>query len=143
MNGRLTTYSPVMLSILRIITGLLFLAHGTQKFLHFPGGERAGSGWALDNLGAVAGIIELVTGVLVALGLFTSVAAFVASGTMAVAYFYAHAAQNFWPVNNMGDAAILYCFVFLYFVFAGPGSISLDSTLGSRRRGATTRRLDH
>lgn len=137
MNGRLTTYSPVMLSILRIITGLLFLAHGTQKFLHFPGGERAGSGWALDNLGAVAGIIELVTGVLVAVGLFTRTAAFVASGTMAVAYFYAHAPQNFWPVNNMGDAAILYCFVFLYFVFAGPGSISLDSTLGSRRRGAT------
>ena len=57
----LTTYSPAMLSILRIITGLLFLAHGTQKFLHFPAGERAGSGWALDNLGAVAGIIELIT----------------------------------------------------------------------------------
>ena len=131
----LTTYSPAMLSILRIITGLLFLAHGTQKFLHFPAGERAGSGWALDNLGAVAGIIELITGVLVALGLFTRVAAFVASGTMAVAYFYAHAPQNFWPVNNMGDAAILYCFVFLSFVFAGPGSISVDAKLGGRRAG--------
>ena len=137
MNARrLTTYSPAMLSILRIMTGLLFLAHGTQKFFHFPVGERAGSGWALDNLGAVAGIIELVTGALVTVGLFTRTAAFVASGTMAVAYFYAHAPQNFWPVNNMGDAAILYCFVFLYFVFAGPGSISLDARLGNRRTGA-------
>ena len=135
----LTTYSPAMLSILRIITGLLFLAHGTQKFLHFPAGERAGSGWALDNLGAVAGIIELITGILVALGLFTRVAAFVASGTMAVAYFYAHAAQNFWPVNNMGDAAILYCFVFLYFVFAGPGSISVDAKLGRTNDGEARR----
>jgi len=70
---------------------------------------------------------QLVTGALVALGLFTRSAAFVASGTMAVAYWYAHAPQNFFPVNNMGDAAILYCFVFLYLVFAGPGPWSLDS----------------
>lgn len=138
MNAeRLTRYSPAMLAILRIMTGLLFLAHGTQKFLHFPAGERAGSGWALDNLGAVAGIIELVTGGLVALGLFTRTAAFVASGTMAVAYFYAHAPQNFWPVNNMGDAAILYCFVFLYFVFAGPGAFSLDAKLSGTKASKT------
>jgi putative oxidoreductase len=136
MNARrLSIYSPAMLGILRIITGLLFLAHGTQKFFHFPAGERAGSGWALDNLGAVAGIIEVITGVLVAIGLFTRPAAFVASGTMAVAYFYAHAPQNFWPVNNMGDAAVLYCFVFLYFIFAGPGSISVDAKLRRPRAG--------
>jgi putative oxidoreductase len=130
MIARLSAASPAMLSVLRIITGLLFLAHGTQKFFHFPSGDMAGSGWALDNLGAVAGIIELVTGALIALGLFTRSAAFVASGTMAVAYWYAHAPQNFFPVNNMGDAAILYCFVFLYLVFAGPGSWSLDSVWG-------------
>ena len=132
MRERLSLYAPVMLSILRVVTGLIFLAHGTQKFLGFPVGDMAGSGWALDNLGAVAGIIELVTGVLLVLGLFTRIAAFVASGTMAVAYWYAHAPQDFFPVNNAGDAAILYCFVFLYFVFAGPGSISLDSALRTR-----------
>ena len=126
-QNRLSAATPPMLSILRIIAGLLFLAHGTQKFLYFPAGEMAGSGWALDNLGAVAGIIEIIAGALIALGLFTRPAAFLASGTMAVAYWYAHAPQNFFPVNNMGDAAILYCFVFLYLLFAGPGPWSLDS----------------
>ncbi len=130
-EDRLSNASPFMLAVLRIVTGLLFFAHGTQKFLQFPAGERAGSGWALDNPGSFAGIIELVAGALVALGLFTRSAAFVASGTMAVAYWYAHAPQNFFPVNNMGDAAILYSFVFLYFVFAGPGAWSLDSALRS------------
>jgi putative oxidoreductase len=115
------------------MSGLLFLAHGTQKFLSFPLGERAGSGLALDNPGAFAGIIELVTGVLIALGLFTRPAAFVASGTMAVAYFLAHAPQNPFPVNNGGDAAILYCFVFLFLVFSGPGAFSAESLLKKRR----------
>jgi len=122
-----------MLSILRIITGLLFLEHGTQKFLSFPGGEHAGSGLALAGPGDFAGIIELICGALIALGLFTRPAAFLASGTMAVAYFLAHAPQNFFPVNNMGDAAILYCFTFLYLVFAGPGPFSLDAALFGRR----------
>ena len=126
MHDRLTRFAPNMLSILRIMTGLLFLAHGTQKFLSFPGGERAGSGLALDGPGAFAGLIELVAGLLIAIGLFTRPAAFLASGTMAAAYFMAHATQNFWPVNNMGDAAILYCFVFLYFVFRGAGALSVD-----------------
>lgn len=124
---RLGGYAPAALGLLRIMAGLLFLAHGTQKFLSFPGGERAGSGLALDGLGAYAGLIELVTGALIALGLFTRPAAFLASGTMAAAYFIAHAPQNFWPINNGGDAAILYCFVFLYFVFAGPGAFSVDA----------------
>lgn len=124
--GRLARWAPEALGVLRIVTGLLFLAHGTQKFLYFPAGERAGGGWSLDNPGAIAGIIELVTGFLIAIGWMTRPAAFVASGTMAVAYWYAHAPQNFWPVNNLGDAAILYCFVFLYFVFAGPGAFSVD-----------------
>jgi putative oxidoreductase len=116
------------------MSGLLFLAHGTQKFLAFPAGERAGSGLALDNPGAYAGIIELVCGTLIALGLFTRPAAFLASGTMAVAYFLAHAPGNFFPVNNGGDAAVLYCFIFLYFVFAGAGPLSLDAARGRGAR---------
>lgn len=126
-TSRLDGFAPKMLSILRIMTGLLFLEHGTQKFLAFPPGERAGSGLTLDNLAAYAGIVELVAGILIAIGFLTRPAAFLASGTMAVAYFYAHAPQNFFPVNNMGDTAILYCFVFLYFVFAGPGPWSVDA----------------
>lgn len=125
--NRLSANAPIMLSILRIMSGLLFLAHGTQKFLSFPPGDRAGSGWSFDGPGAYAGLIELVTGTLIVLGLFTRPAAFVASGTMAAAYFIGHAPQGFWPVNNMGDAAILYCFVFLYLVFAGPGPWSVDA----------------
>jgi putative oxidoreductase len=130
---RTSRYAPQVLSLLRIVAGLIFLAHGTQKFLSFPPGEYAGGGLALDNLGAFAGLIELVSGVLITLGLFTRPAAFVASGTMAVAYWYAHAPQNFFPVNNGGDAAILYCFVFLYLVFAGPGPWSLDARMHDRR----------
>ncbi len=132
MFDRLTQYSPTMLSVLRIASGLIFIEHGTQKFLSFPAGQAAGMGWALDNPGAIAGIVELVAGALLVLGLFTRPAAFIASGTMAVAYWYAHAPQNAFPVNNGGDAAILYCFVFLYLVFAGPGPISLDGTMGGR-----------
>lgn len=122
----LTAWAPRALSLLRIVAGLIFLAHGTQKLLSFPVGERAGSGLAFDSLGAWAGVIELIAGTLITLGLFTRPAALIASGTMAVAYWYAHAPQNFFPVNNDGDAAILYCFVFLYLVFAGPGAFSVD-----------------
>lgn len=129
INGQLTTHAPKVLSLLRIMSGLLFLAHGTQKFLGFPTGDYAGSGWAFAHPGAYAGVIELVAGALIALGLFTRPAAFLASGTMAFAYFLGHASQGFWPVNNGGDAAILYCFVFLYFVFAGAGPISLDARI--------------
>jgi putative oxidoreductase len=129
----LDRHSPAMHGVLRIVTGLLFLEHGTQKFLSFPPGEYAGGGLALDSMGAYAGIIELVAGLLVMLGLFTRPAAFLASGTMAVAYWTAHAPQNFFPVNNMGDAAILYCFAFLYFVFAGPGRFSVDASRSERR----------
>jgi putative oxidoreductase len=128
-------YQPTLLSILRIMAGLLFLEHGLQKFLGFPPGEAAGMGLAMNNPGAFAGIIELAAGLLIAIGLFTRPAAFLASGTMAAAYFMAHAPQNFFPVNNGGDAAILYCFVFLYLVAAGPGPWSLDARRGAARRG--------
>nr|WP_294168937.1 DoxX family protein [uncultured Sphingomonas sp.] len=133
MTNRLTDATPIMLGVLRIMSGLLFMAHGAQKFLGFPPGEYAGTGMAFDNPGAYAGVIELVTGLLIALGLFTRPAAFLASGTMGAAYFIAHAPQDFWPVNNMGDAAILYCFVFLFLVFAGPGRFSLDGLRDGKR----------
>lgn len=123
MFNRLSAYAPQALGVLRIITALLFIAHGTQKVLGFPEGM-------LPPVGSIfwfAGIIEIVTGVLIAIGLFTRPAAFLASGTMAVAYWMAHAPSNFLPVLNGGDAAILFCFVFLYLVFAGPGSWSVDS----------------
>ncbi len=119
--------APYALALLRIVSGLIFLAHGTQKFIGFPDGQMAGSGLAFDNAGAFAGIVELVAGFLIAIGFFTRPAAFLASGTMAMAYWMAHAPQNMFPVNNGGDAAILYCFVFLYLVFAGPGAWSVDS----------------
>ena len=123
----LSRWQPQLHAILRIVTGLLFVEHGTQKFLSFPPGDMAGMGWGFSNPGAYAGIVELLCGFLVAIGLFTRPAAFLASGTMAVAYWYAHAPQNPFPVNNMGDAAILYCFVFLYLAAAGPGLWSVDA----------------
>lgn len=126
MFANLSQYQPQAHGLLRIMSGLLFLEHGTQKFLSFPPGEMAGMGLGFSNLAAYAGIIEIIAGTLITIGLFTRPAAFLASGTMAVAYFYAHAPQNFWPVNNMGDAAILYCFVFLYLTVAGPGAWSVE-----------------
>jgi putative oxidoreductase len=128
-DSTLSRWSPIMLSLLRIVSGLIFLEHGTQKFLSFPAGQMAGMGRGFANAGAYAGIVEIVCGLLIAIGLFTRPAAFLASGTMAVAYWTVHAPQNLFPVNNMGDAAILYCFVFLYLVFAGPGPLSLDARL--------------
>ena len=133
-NSRIAPWADHALALLRIVSGLIFLEHGTQKFLGFPAGQMAGGGLPLDNPGAFAGIVELVAGLLITIGLFTRPAAFIASGTMAVAYWMAHAPQNPFPVNNGGDAAILYCFVFLYLVFVGPGPWSLDAML-SRRRG--------
>jgi putative oxidoreductase len=130
MNAsRLAAWAPNILSLLRIVSGLIFLEHGTQKFLSFPAGQAAGAGWALAQPGHYAGIVELACGLLIAIGLFTRPAAFLASGTMAVAYLTAHAPRDFFPVNNGGDAAILFCFVFLYLVFSGPGPLSLDARL--------------
>ena len=132
-TGRLSHYQPAALALLRIVTGLLFLEHGTQKFLSFPAGKAAGMGWTFANPGAYAGIVELVAGLLVAIGLATRPAAFIASGTMAVAYWTVHAPKGPFPVNTMGDTPILFCFIFLYLVFAGAGYWSLDGMLGGRR----------
>lgn len=125
----LSSWTPYALAILRIVAGLIFLEHGTQKLLGFPAGERAFV--EAFTLSWWAGLLELILGTLITLGLFTRVAAFFASGEMAVAYWLAHAPRNFFPVNNDGDAAILYCFVFLFLVFAGPGKWSVDGWRGT------------
>ena len=120
------SWSGPLLSILRIITGLLFLAHGTAKFFAFPHVTMY-DGLQLMSLGGAAGVLEVVGGILIILGLFTRYAAFVLSGFMAVAYFMAHAPQGFHPILNGGELAILYCFVFLYLAAAGPGPWSIDA----------------
>ena len=120
----LQRWQPQLLAILRIVAGLLFLEHGTSKFFDFPvafpmPGE-------LPPMLLAAGAIELVAGILITLGLFTRLAAFIASGEMAAAYFIGHFPKGFWPLENMGDAAILFCFVFLYIAAVGPGAWSVD-----------------
>ncbi len=127
----LDAWSPRVLSILRIITGLLFMEHGLMKLIHFPA-PQAGAPDPLPAILVAAGCIEAVGGGLVALGLFTRAVAFVCSGEMAVAYFMAHAPKSPWPGINQGDPAILFCFVFLYLVFAGAGPWSLDAVVRKR-----------
>lgn len=124
----LATWSPRVLSLLRIITALLFMEHGLMKLFAFPG-PQPGVPDPLPPMLLAAAWIEVVGGALIALGLFTRAAAFLCSGTMAVAYFAAHAGQGFWPALNGGEAAILFCFVFLYLVFAGGGMWSLDAAV--------------
>ena len=114
-----------LLALLRIVSALLFLEHGTAKLFAFPVAQP-GAPDPLPTMLLAAAVIELVAGVLIALGLFTRLAAFVAAGEMAVAYFMGHFPRGFWPVANMGDAAILFCFVFLYLAAAGPGAWSAD-----------------
>ncbi|MEX2518586.1 MAG: DoxX family protein [Paracoccaceae bacterium] len=124
MTTTLNSWAPRALSALRIVSGLIFMAHGTQKLLGFPITESAPAAFSLSW---TAGVIELVCGALIAVGFLTRPTAFLASGLMAFAYWIAHAPRDFFPVNNGGDAAILYCFVFLYLVFAGPGPWSVDA----------------
>ena len=132
MATRPSPFGPMLLSVLRIVVALLFLEHGAIKLLGFPPGSPMPMPPAMTLLW-FAGLIELVGGALIALGLFTRPAAFICSGEMAVAYFMGHATQGFFPANNMGDAAILYCFVFLYLSVAGPGPWSLDAMRGRGR----------
>ena len=123
----LSSWSPHVLSLLRVAAGAAFMAHGTQKWLSFP--PRSGAAPELLSLGGASGAIELIGGALIVLGLFTRPAAFICSGMMAVGYFLVHAPQSFFPVLNGGDAALLFCFVFFYLVFAGPGPWSLDAIM--------------
>ncbi len=125
-------WSPKLLSVLRIIAALLFMEHGLMKLFHFPA-PQPGVPDPLPTLLLVAALIEAIGGTLLVLGLFTRVVAFVCSGEMAVGYFMAHASQGFWPALNGGDAAILFCFVFLYLAAAGPGEWSLDALRGRPR----------
>jgi putative oxidoreductase len=116
---RVSKYLPETLSILRIVIGLMFLEHGTAKLLGFPQSPMAMP--AMGTLIWFQGVIEVAGGALFALGLFTRPVAFILAGDMAVAYFMAHASKGFFPLLNGGDAAILYCFVFLIYFVAGPG----------------------
>jgi putative oxidoreductase len=131
MAASLTSWSPHVLSLLRVASGAAFLAHGTQKWLNFP--PRSFAAPEVMSLSGASGAIELIGGALLVLGLFTRPAAFICSGAMAVGYFIAHAPQSFFPVLNQGDAALLYSFVFFYLVFAGPGPWSLDAIIRSKR----------
>jgi len=124
-----TVWAPRVLSIVRVVSALIFMAHGTQKLLNFP--PRANNAAAPDILSmyGIAGSLEIVGGILLLFGLFTRPVAFILSGQMAFAYFIGHAPRNFFPTLNGGDASILYCFLFLYFVFAGGGAWSLDKAI--------------
>ncbi len=124
MATSLQSWAPQARAVLRIVAALLFIEHGTQKILSFPASDFAPSAGSLLWF---AGVIEIVGGVLFLLGLFTRPVAFILCGQMAVAYWMAHAPQGVYPVVNGGEGAILYCFIFLYFVFAGPGSLSMDA----------------
>lgn len=123
----LNRYAPQALAVLRIVTALIFIAHGTQKLLGFPAPPPSGALPAAFTLPWTAGVLELFGGLVILVGYQTRAVAFILSGQMAVAYWMAHAPRSFYPVLNNGDAAILYCFVFLYLVFAGAGAWSLDS----------------
>ena len=125
--GFLSKYQPHILGLMRIVLGLLFLEHGTAKLLHFPHLAM------FDNLIpilVVAGAIELVGGAMIALGLFSRIVAFICSGEMAIAYWLGHVARSgsFFPVINGGEAAILFCFAFLYLAAAGPGSWAVNES---------------
>jgi putative oxidoreductase len=124
MFDSLSTRAPQALAVLRIVTALLFIAHGTQKLLGFP----AGGPETLSGLFLLGGLLELVGGLLILVGFLTRPVAFVLCGMMAVAYFMFHAPGSFFPSNNGGDAAVLFCFIFGYLVFAGPGAWSVDAS---------------
>jgi putative oxidoreductase len=129
------TWTPRMLSVLRIATGLLFLEHGTGKLLGFPDLGLGPDFSVFGSMGGIAGLFEFFGSILIVLGLFTRPVAFVLSGMAAVAYFMVHAPQDFFPVINKGELAALYCFVFLFMAVAGGGAWSLDafrSGTGSR-----------
>lgn len=134
MFSRLSGHAPLVLSVLRIVTGLLFLEHGTTKLFDFPDGQMG----PMDPLSwpaGIAGLFEIIGGSLIIVGLFTRPAAFLLSGQMAYAYWlsgFHFTADNIYPVNNGGDGAILFCFIFLYFVFAGGGSLSADSAMSKK-----------
>jgi putative oxidoreductase len=128
MKKVLAKFSPSIYALLRIVAGLLFAQHGAQKLFGALGGEVRPPG----SLMGLAGIIELVGGLLIALGLYASLSAFIASGEMAAAYFIAHVGNALFPIQNRGELAVLYCFLFLYIASRGPGVWSVDAARGKR-----------
>lgn len=129
-----STLANVTLTALRVMAGLLFMQHGAQKLFGALGGvDGAGMSVQIFSLMGLAGVIELVGGFLIAIGLLTRIAAFLASGQMATAYFMAHAPQNFWPVLNGGEPPVLFCFIFLVFAAIGAGPWAVDALLTNRR----------
>lgn len=128
------SWSPQLLSILRIVLAFLFIQVGSAKWLAFPAAVMPGGGTAaVGTLAWFAGVIEVIGGGFILLGLFTRPVAFILSGEMAFAYFLGHAGMGFWPVLNQGTLAVIYCFLFLYFSAAGPGPWSLDALIANRR----------
>ena len=119
-------WAPYALTALRITAGLLFLEHATMKLLQFPGPVE-GVPYPLPSIMIVAGVIEVITSILLIVGYQTRIAAFIASGLMAVAYFMVHAPYGVWPSLNMGEPAILFCFIFLFIAANGGGALTLDS----------------
>lgn len=135
--SRWRSWSPQLLSILRIVLAFLFFQVGSAKWFAFPAAIMPGGGTApVGTLAWWAGVIEVLGGTFILLGLFTRPVAFILSGEMAFAYFLGHAGGGFWPVLNQGTLAVIYCFLFLYFSAAGPGPWSLDATLERRRASA-------
>ena len=125
----LLAYAPYVLSVLRIIAGFLFLQHGMQKVFGFPAPPPGGQP-PFASLYGIAGLLEFIGGILIMIGCLTRPIAFLLSGEMAVAYFKVHAPMGFWPAKNQGETAIFFCFLFLYFVFAGSGPWSVDALIG-------------
>src|SRR5215475_2901343 len=130
MLSRLARY---FLSLLRIVAARLFLEHGTQKVFGVPPGQPY-VGFPNFSMLGIAGMLEVVGGILLLLGFFTRITAFIVCGEMAVAYFRAHLPRSFYPINNLGEITVLLCFVFLYLVVAGPGPWSLDKVLSQTRK---------
>jgi len=127
IDSNWSKWSPALLSLLRIIVGFLYIEHGSMKLFGFPGaGDHKVE---LMSLLGLAGVLETFGGALILLGLFTRPVAFILSGEMAFAYFMVHAKGPFWPLLNQGEAAVFYCFVFLYFSATGGGPYSLDRML--------------
>lgn len=127
----LSRFSPQALGLLRIVTALIFIAHGTQKLLGFPAAPASGLP-PLFSLFWFGAILEAFGGLAILLGFLTRPVAFILAGEMAYAYWMFHAPRSFYPLLNGGDAAILYCFIFLYLFFAGPGAWSLDGNNRSK-----------
>lgn len=128
----LDRWAPQIHAALRIVAALLFMEHGLMKLFAFPAAQP-GVPSPLPMILVAAAVIEVAGGALIALGLFTRLVAFVCSGEMAVAYFMGHASKGFWPALNMGEGAILFCFIFLFLAAAGPGAWSIDGSMGKRR----------